>query len=96
MGMLNYQSARWKKKRAHILKRDGYLCQYAKRYGRHVEATRVHHIYPSRDYPEYAWQDWNLISLSASAHELMHDRETGELSELGEKLKNKTIPPGQS
>lgn len=96
MGMLNYQSARWKKKRAHILKRDGYLCQYAKRYGRHVEATRVHHIYPSRDYPEYAWQDWNLISLSASAHELMHDRETGELSELGEKLKNKTIPPSQS
>nr|DAP78367.1 MAG TPA: Restriction endonuclease [Caudoviricetes sp.] len=94
--MLNYQSARWKKKRAHILKRDGYLCQYAKRYGRHVEATRVHHIYPSRDYPEYAWQDWNLISLSASAHELMHDRETGELSELGEKLKNKTIPPSQS
>ena len=56
----------------------------------------MHHIYPSRDYPEYAWQDWNLISLSASAHELMHDRETGELSELGEKLKNKTIPPGQS
>lgn len=94
--MFNYQSARWKKKRAHILKRDGYLCQYAKRYGRHVEATRVHHIYPSRDYPEYAWQDWNLISLSASAHELMHDRDTGELSKLGEKLKNKTIPPGQS
>lgn len=93
--MFNYKSARWQKKRAHILKRDGYMCQYFKRYGRHVEATRVHHIYPTRDYPELAWQDWNLISLSASAHELMHDRDTGELSQLGEQLKSRTTRPGR-
>lgn len=71
------------------------MCQHFKRYGRHVEATRVHHIYPVRDFPELAWCDWNLISLSASAHELMHDRDTGELSQLGEQLKNRTTPPGR-
>lgn len=93
--MFDYHSSRWKKKRLHILKRDGHLCQYYKRFGKHVEATRVHHIYPSKDYPEYAWCDWNLVALSASAHELMHVRETGELSDEGEKLLRKTkIPPG--
>ncbi len=93
--MFDYHSARWKKKRAYVLKRDGYLCRYSKRYGKNVEATRVHHIYPAKDYPEYAWEDWNLISLSAAAHELMHDRETGELTRHGENLKSKTIPPGR-
>lgn len=93
--MFDYHSARWKKKRLHILKRDEYLCRHNKRFGRNVEATTIHHIYPSKDYPEYAWCDWNLISLSASAHELMHDRETGELSDEGERLKRKTIPPGR-
>ena len=84
----------WRKKREKILERDGYLCQHFKRFGKRIEATRVHHIYPVKDFPEYAWCDWNLISLSAKAHELMHIRETGELSEIGKALMRKTIPPG--
>ena len=89
----NIHSDKWRKLRASILKRDGYMCQHFKRYGERVDATRVHHIYPVKDYPEYAWCKWNLISLSAKAHELMHIRETGELSEIGKALQRRTPPP---
>lgn len=88
-----YETPKWRKKRLYILKRDKYLCMHFKRYGKRTDATTVHHIYPYLDYPEYAWSDWNLISLSAKAHEMMHDRVTGKLTELGEELKRKTIPP---
>lgn len=45
------------------------------------------------EYPEYAYCDWNLISLSQKAHDMMHDRTTNKLTALGEELKRKTIPP---
>lgn len=89
----NIHSDKWRKLRKKILKRDGYLCQHFARFGKRIDATRVHHIYPVKDYPEYAWKEWNLISLSAAAHELMHIRETGELSEEGKKLQRRTTPP---
>lgn len=89
----NIHSDRWRKLRKHILKRDKRTCQYFKRFGERIDATRVHHIYPVKDYPEYAWCEWNLISLSAKAHELMHIRKTGELSEIGKALQNRTTPP---
>lgn len=92
----NIHSDRWRKLRKNVLKRDKWTCQHFKRYGKRIDATRVHHIYPVKDYPEYAWCEWNLISLSAKAHELMHIRETGELSEIGKALQNRTIPPGVS
>ena len=41
-----YQSGIWKRKRAMILRRDGYMCQLSKRYGKRVEAEVVHHIFP--------------------------------------------------
>ena len=85
-----YGTKRWIKLRERILRRDGYLCQISKRYGRHVEATTVHHIFPAADYPEYQWCDWNLISLSKSAHGKMHDKENGELTEEGMHLLRKT------
>lgn len=88
-----YESPRWRKKREKILRRDGYLCQHFKRYGKRIDANTVHHIYPVSEYPEYAWCDWNLISLSAKAHEMMHDRVTNQLTNHGEELKRKTIPP---
>lgn len=62
------------------------MCQVSKRYGKHVEATTVHHIFPAADYPEYQWCDWNLISLSASAHGKMHDKENGELTDEGKRM----------
>lgn len=88
-----YESTRWRKKRIHILKRDGYICQHFKRYGKRIDADTAHHIYPVDEYPEYTWCDWNLISLSRKAHDMMHDRVTGKLTRLGEELKRKTIPP---
>lgn len=90
---MNYKSKRWRLKREHILKRDKYQCQESKRYGKRVDATVVHHIYPAEDYPEYAWCDWNLISLCDVQHNSMHDRVTGELTAKGKALQQRTIPP---
>ena len=78
-----YQSIKWKRKRAYILRRDNYQCQEAKRYGKYREATAVHHIYFLEDCPELAYMDWNLISLSEEYHNRMHDRTTGQVTEVG-------------
>lgn len=78
-----YKSRRWKRKRASILRRDQYMCQESKRYGKTEPATTVHHIYPLEFYPELAFVDWNLISLSDKQHNAMHDRITHELTSVG-------------
>lgn len=91
--MIDYNSKRWELKREHILKRDKYLCQESKRYGKRIEAETVHHIWPVSEYPEYAWSDWNLISLASKVHNKMHDRVTNKLTELGEALRMRTPPP---
>lgn len=99
-----YKNSKWEKKRIIILKRDRYTCQYYKRYGKLIPADTVHHIYPVEFYPEYAYCDWNLISLSRKAHNMMHDRDTHELTAEGialqkkiksikEKFDEKHIPP---
>ena len=90
--MFDYYGARWKKKRNHILRLDGYIDRIAKRYGRTEEATVVHHIYPADEYPEYAWQDWNLISVSLATHNKLENRQTGELTEMGMELQRRIIP----
>lgn len=89
---MDYQSAKWKKKRLYILRKDGYLCQIAKRYGKTEEATVVHHIYPVEEYPQWQWADWNLISVSQAAHNRLENRKTGELTDLGLNLQRKTKP----
>lgn len=78
-----YRSRRWERLRAAVLRRDGYLCQASKRYGKRVEANTVHHIFPREEFPEYQWEPWNLVSLSADAHDQMHDRVSGALTEKG-------------
>lgn len=90
---MDYRSKRWEAKRDVILRRDGYECQYFKRFGKHVEADTVHHIYPADDYPEYAFENWNLISLSREAHNMMHDRQTGALTKEGLRLQEKIKRP---
>lgn len=87
------KNRRWRRLREKVLRRDGYLCREARRYGMRIEAQVVHHIWPAEDYPEYAYCLWNLISLSAANHDRMHDRNTGELTDLGESWRRKTIPP---
>ena len=92
---MDYKSGRWKRLRKRILNRDKHRCRENARYGRMVEATTVHHIWPAEQFPEYAWCEWNLIALSAAAHNAMHDRETGELTELGESWRRRTPPPSR-
>lgn len=86
---MNYQSKRWKLLREKILKRDKYMCQYSRRYGRRIDATMVHHIFPADEYPQWAYKDWNLISLSNEAHEKMHDRDTHKLTTEGLSLQKR-------
>ena len=89
-------NGRWRSLREKALRRDGYLCQESRRYGRLVPATTVHHIWPAEDYPEFAYSEWNLVSLSDEAHERMHERRTRKLSPLGERWRRKTSPPGSA
>lgn len=91
--MFDYHSGKWKKKRLHILRLDKYKCRVAAMFGRTEEATHVHHIYPAEEYPEYAYCDWNLISVSMASHNKLENRNTGELTELGKTLQ-RMIKPG--
>ena len=75
-----------------ILKLDGYTDRIEARYGRRTEADTVHHIYPAEEYPEYAFENWNLISVSAKTHNTFHHRETRELTAAGRQLMNRTKP----
>jgi 5-methylcytosine-specific restriction endonuclease McrA len=70
--MFDYNSQKWKRKRLQILKRDGYMCQHCKRYGKAVPATTVHHIKHADEYPEMAFADKNLISLCEGCHNKQH------------------------
>lgn len=90
--MFDYYGSKWKEKRKKILRKDGYKCQIARMYGRTEEAVVVHHIYPADKYPEYAWCDWNLISVSLASHNKLENRKTGELTELGKQLMRRTKP----
>lgn len=62
----------------------------AKRYGKVKEAEIVHHIFPKNEYPEYAYELWNLISVSRETHNKFHDRDTDELTEAGMELLRRT------
>ena len=90
--MFDYYSSKWKKKRKKILRIDGYVDRIEKRYGRITDATVVHHIYPADEYPEHAWSDWNLISVSLATHNKLENRKTGELTKLGIELQRRTVP----
>lgn len=84
-----YKSKQWLKLREYVLRRDGYICQESKRYGKVVPANMVHHIYPVEDYPELFYNPDNLISLSNYEHNRMHDRLTDEITEKGLKWQKK-------
>ena len=90
--MFDYKGKRWKDLAARAMRRDGYKCQLSARYGRNVEAEMVHHIYPVDEYPEYAYCLWNLISLSQSMHNTLHDRNTNKLTAEGVALMRRTKP----
>lgn len=90
---MDYKSKRWRRKRMHILRRDGFRCRECGRYGLAVDATTVHHAWPAEDFPELEWEDWNLISLCSGCHGAMHDRVSGALTDLGLSWRRRVSPP---
>lgn len=93
---MDYKSKRWERLRERVLGRDKYKCQECRRYGKAVAANTAHHAWPADDYPEWAWSAWNLVSLCAGCHNAMHDRDTGELTDLGEYWRRRVHPPPPS
>jgi len=81
-----YDSQKWIDKKNRILRRDKYMCQISKRYGKMVSAELVHHVFPRSEFPEYEFADWNLISITRRVHNRLHDRNTDELTEYGVEL----------
>ena len=70
--MFDYKGKRWQRKQKGIMRRDRYMCQWCKRYGRNVQATVVHHIEHADTHPELGYTDSNLISLCAACHNKAH------------------------
>ena len=90
-----YKSKRWLALRERVLRRDKYMCQMSKRYGKRVDAEIVHHIWPRDQHPEYQYCLWNLISLTKAEHEKLHDRTSQQLTDSGESLRRRTPPPSE-
>ena len=88
-----YKSTKWLALRKQALKRDKFLCQMSLRYGKRKDAQMVHHIWPRDRYPQYQYCLWNLISLTNSEHDKLHDRVSNELTAAGESLRLRTPPP---
>lgn len=93
MYMFNYNSNKWKHLARAVMRRDGYMCQLSKRYGKSVPAEVVHHIFPADEYPEYAYEPWNLIALSRKMHNTLHDRNTDALTAEGVALMRRIGKP---
>lgn len=82
-----YKTNRWEHKRSMVLRRDGYICQVCKvEKKKAVQAKVVHHIFPREDYPQFAFENWNLISLCSQCHDEMHNRFNDKLSKKGQNL----------
>ena len=80
------ESKKWKRLREAILARDGYMCQYCKRFGKRIAAEHVHHVLPREFFPELSYTAWNLISLCKDCHDKMHNRTDRTLTDKGKEL----------
>ena len=93
-----YESTLWRHKRAKILRRDKYLCQECKRYGRKrnglpIAAALVHHIKPYEQFPELGLDDKNLVSLCEGCHNKMHPERGGTKRTSPPRYDKKTRSP---
>lgn len=80
-----YHEPRWEKLRKQALIRDGYMDRYLSRYGKMRDAEVVHHIFPVREFPEYQYCLWNLISVTRATHKSFHNTED-ELTDKGQEV----------
>lgn len=87
-----YESNRWRAARRSVLSACGYRCRNCIRYGKHTDATVVHHANPLEEYPELGFTFWNLVALCDKCHNMMHDRTTHRLTELGEQWRKRVSP----
>jgi 5-methylcytosine-specific restriction endonuclease McrA len=78
-----YKTTAWKNKRNRILRRDKYMCQECKRYGKATPATTVHHIEQLEYKPKLKLDSNNLVSLCSKCHNKMHNRDSDELTTCG-------------
>ena len=84
-------SKQWREKSHKILRRDRYLDQYVlKTENRMIPADMVHHILPREDFPQYAMEDWNLISVSKRTHNKILHTIKGKLTRAGKALMYET------
>lgn len=78
-----YKTKRWQRKRAYILRLNGYRCQDCRKYGRLTEATEVHHIKHADEYPDLAFADDNLVALCHECHNKRHPEKAKALRDRG-------------
>lgn len=75
---LFYGSQEWREKRAEILARDNYECQWCKEAGRVTvsdeSVLEVDHIQELAEHPELALDDDNLRTLCKDCHNKRHGR----------------------
>lgn len=72
-----YRSKPWRRKREYILKRDKYLCQECKKYGRNTEANVVHHLIEIEDDSSLKLTNSNLQSVCKACHNKLHPEKGG-------------------
>ena len=87
-----YRTPRWTRLREKILRRDGYMSQEALRFGRHEPTDTVHHAWPAEKFPDWAWEPWNLVSLTHEEHRAMHNQD-GSLTAAGDACRRRHTPP---
>lgn len=75
-----YYTAKHRRWRAAVLRKDKYLCQECLRFGRRVAAQHAHHIKPRKEYPELAAVVSNGRALCAACHTKIELREREKAS----------------
>ena len=80
-------SNKWRKIRKKVLEKYGDRCQLCGK-----KARIVHHIFPYKEFPQYVFEEWNLIPLCDSCHTMIETSSAarGELVGDGIKLLRRT------
>ena len=84
-----YNSKRWRQKAQRVLSLNNYMDKVSARYGKYIQADMVHHALPIEDFPQYAYNDHNLIPVSLKTHRSLHNVD-GSLSALGKEVARRT------